>query len=247
VNKFLSILFILFSNTSLLAFAETENYRNEYALSYQIKIDRSGYILMIEMHFPKSILIDQFAFHLKNKFSMQFANSKIYNLEILEKNNNNYDSLMTVKTFGLSNKLLSHCRESKSKFFWERNCNLDTAKYDAGRFMIQKSDHVICDYDKNKLVCKFNIRGQMKDLKISYFNIASAEVFAAKAKAESLSQFFKFYYFIESGFFSFSRAEEEYLRSSGYVAVQAFEEKALSKLKAGDDFDSNLVIVEGEK
>jgi hypothetical protein len=194
-----------------------------YALAaFDIKISDQGYRLEMDFGY-KNISLSEIKNSYKNGVVLSHLSPNIKSIELINKKNEDYDLLMTVKSFGLTSKLLTHCQEKQDEESWQRSCLLDTNLYDGGDFMIEKADMVVCKKGFNQEVdCKFAITGKAKAIELLGFTIVSSKKFTVKAKMQAMNNFFKYYYFIKENSLSFERAENNFNNSLAKVAIEKF-------------------------
>lgn len=201
------------------------------ATGYDIAINESGYDLKMEMNFS-------------GHQSLESIRQAIIKSDVISKlspnvksvtntgNENHYNSLMVVKSFGIKSELLSKCDETFLENSWSRSCSLQTDQLDSGKFMQWKTDQVVCSkIDEVKTVCKFEIKGKTKPVKILGIQLVSERIFAVKAKYQAMNNFFKIFYYISDHNISTKLALEKFEHSQIKMELDHFESEASSKLK----------------
>lgn len=220
----------------------------EASISYDIAISRGGYNMLIEMNFKKGITLQQARSALKNSELLSRLSPNVVsvkNTPVIPVDGEKYKSLMTVKSFGIYSRLLSQCLDKNTPQSWQRSCSLQTRELDGGKYMAWKGDDVECT-EKENVICKFNIRGQAKPLKVLGLQIVSAELFSVKAKLQALANFFKLYTFIQGHSLSSRASLEKFNHSALKTELEFFEKEGTKAVKTTGTYVHKFSLKESE-
>lgn len=207
---------------------------------YDIKIDNSGYDLNIELNFSEYQTLSQIRNALVQSEIISGLSPNVKSVTY-SGTRDNYQALMVVKSFGIKSELLSKCQESFSVDEWKRDCVLQTELLDGGKFMLSKSDSVVCKkINEQSAICQFKITGITKSLSLLGIQILNERSFAVKAKVQALNNFFKIYYFIKENNISLNRALSKFDQSSVKADISAFDSEATKDLKTRESYVRNF-------
>lgn len=210
---------------------------------YNITIDEKGYLLNIEMIFDQGVNLLNVREALKNGKVLSLLSPNVVSVTNTKINEDEYKSLMVVKSFGISSNLLSMCDEKLNENKWSRSCVLQTNDYDGGKYMEWKSDEVEClKKNPNVIDCHFTIKGKAKPVKIFGLQILSAKLFSVKAKLQAMNNFFKLYYYIKNYNLSPKMALSLFSKSKFKDELNQFEKKATDELKTQPQFKRSFVF-----
>jgi hypothetical protein len=206
-------------------------------ISYDLVINKSGYVLKMDMVFKKEIPIQKVVSALKNGELLSVLSPNVVSVLNTPLPEGKYHSLMHVKSFGIHSNLLSMCEDkfndTAKAQSWMRSCSLQTREMDGGKYMEWKGDEVNCSVTNTAgVICHFEIKGLPKPLKVFGFQIISPEIFSVKAKVQAMSNFFKLYFYIQDYSLSTKLALEKFEVSSLKKELDRFEEEAKKEIKS---------------
>lgn len=216
------------------------------AISYSIKINDEGYDLNINFSLKPHHTLQSVRYALTNEKVITSLSSKIQLVTKTPPDAQIYDTLMEVKSFGITSRLLSKCQEhfnqSDKNALWSRSCILDTKKEDGGKYMENKTDSVECSKVNNTspLKCHFSIKGKAKTFSFLGIALLDHKNFSVKAKKEALQNFFKLYLFIQSNTLSFKLINDEFENSPLKIELDNFEINAEKILKTENTYSRSV-------
>lgn len=139
------------------------------------------------------------------------------------------------RTFGIRTRMLSVCKEKISDLpqKWQRQCNLKPSEYDGGTFMDWKSDEILCSSEKasGQVRCHLEVKGKLKDLLF-----LKSPVLTVKAKAQALTNWGRFWYYLNTGSISTKYSNLLFDQSKLNDDIHKFLEDGLKKAKLSSDF-----------
>lgn len=217
-------------------------------LSYDLGINKQGYILKMDMFFKKDIQLQSVVAALKNGDLLSLLSPNVVSVLNTPIGEGKYHSLMHVKSFGIHSNLLSMCEDKFTDISWTRSCSLQTREMDGGRYMEWKGDEVTCTKQASdaEVVCHFEIKGLPRPLKILGFQIISPEVFSVKAKLQAMSNFFKLYYYVKNYNLSAKLALKVFEDSSLKKELSRFETEAMKEVKASGEYHHKYFMKDDE-
>lgn len=210
----------------------------EASTGYDIKIDNTGYDLKIELNFSDYQTLSQIRNALVQSKIISGLSPNVKSVTY-SGTKDVYQALMVVKSFGIKSELLSKCQESQTALEWKRDCVLQTELLDGGKYMVSKSDSVVCRKNKTSeqnTTCQFRILGKTKNLSLLGIQILNERSFAVKAKVQALNNFFKIYYFIQDNNISLDRALMKFDQSNVMADIAAFDSIATKELKTKESY-----------
>ncbi|MGZ3806642.1 MAG: hypothetical protein ACXVCE_01050, partial [Bacteriovorax sp.] len=211
--------------------------------SYDMKISEAGYIMNISMDFKNNRSLLSVRDALKNPDVLPRLSPNVTSITNSPMRDGHYQSLMGVKSFGISSVLSSSCNESLSENEWKRSCGLETDKFDGGKYMEWKKDEVICIKDDGeKISCHFKIEGKARPVNFLGIQLVNDRVFSVKAKYQALNNFFKLYYFIEDHNISTRQALLKFDRSRIKTELDQMVEEGSRALKSELTYSRRYVL-----
>ena len=197
---------------------------------YAIQINEKGYELRMKMHFNQDLGLVRRAF--KSGAVLSQLSPHVKSVINTPEDGNSYESVMTVKSYGLKSELVSKCTETFTPDTWTRHCVLQTEQKDSGKFMKWKKDQVICRTTALQATqCEFAIDGQAKDIALGTWVLFSAQRFSVPTKLQAMNNFFHLYFYISDGAISAERASLLFANSAIKNDLDVFAKEAAESLK----------------
>lgn len=161
------------------------------AFDYDLSINKSGYVLLLDFDFSAGVTLNEVKQNLKSGTLLKELGAKIEKITTRTRDIG-YEATTHVRNFFVfKTSLLAHCREQELGETWSRNCDLDVNEDDGGKYMEWKRDTITCTRLNGLVTCKARIEGKAKSFKLLGMELLSSEEFTLKAKQEAILNFAK--------------------------------------------------------
>lgn len=206
-----------------------------------VKISGAKYDMKVEWTTDGDLSLAMVARAISDPSLLPRLSSKIESIQVTPTRPNEYESVMTLKTWGLRQRLPSDCEQRfEAGVSWQRLCRLRTSDPEGGRFMAEKMETADCRQTPDNVRCELKITGTFKPLAFWGVELMSAKQLAARAKAEALTNQAQIWFFLSQGGFSPEFSKSIFEKSRLRAQIDEFLPAAKEALSNGEDFESVL-------